>query len=70
MFLSHHFRSMQPFHHFIMLQMKIEFATTPVYIFIIFCYIVYDQCQSFIYLDLMVQNSEISIERWISIKLV
>jgi hypothetical protein len=42
--------------------------------FVDFCYSVYNQCESFIYLDLIVKNSEIIIERyfkwWISIKLV
>jgi hypothetical protein len=28
-----------------------------------FCYGVYNQCESFIYLDLMVKNKEIPIER-------
>jgi hypothetical protein len=39
-----------------------------------FCYDVYNQCESFICLDLMVKNSEVPIERyfkWLtSIKLV
>jgi hypothetical protein len=39
-----------------------------------FCYGVYNQCESFIYLDLMVKNREVHIERyfkwWTSTKLV
>jgi hypothetical protein len=39
-----------------------------------FCYGVYNQCELFICLDLMVKNSEVTIERyfkwWISTKLV
>jgi hypothetical protein len=39
-----------------------------------FCYGMYNQCESFIYLDLMVKNREVPIERyfkwWISTKLV
>jgi hypothetical protein len=32
--------------------------------FVDFCYGVYNQCELFIYLDLMVKNSEITIERY------
>jgi hypothetical protein len=39
-----------------------------------FCYGVYNQCESFIYLDLMVKNREVTIKRYfkwcISTKLV
>jgi hypothetical protein len=29
-----------------------------------FCYIVYNQCELFIYLDIMVKNKEMSIESY------
>jgi hypothetical protein len=29
-----------------------------------FCYGVYNQCESFIYLDLMVKNKEVPIEKY------
>jgi hypothetical protein len=50
------------------------YGTGTPFFFVDFCYSVYNQCESFIYLDLIVKNSEIIIERyfkwWISIKLV
>jgi hypothetical protein len=39
-----------------------------------FCYSVYNQCESFICLDLIIKNRKVTVERyfkrWISIKLV
>jgi hypothetical protein len=34
------------------------------YFYVKFCYGVYNQCESFIWLDLMVKNREVSIERY------
>jgi hypothetical protein len=50
-------------------------STYVIYIYIyMFCYGVYNQCESFICLNIMVKNIEVPIERyfkwWISTKLV
>jgi hypothetical protein len=46
----------------------------PESLFTEFCYGMYNQCESFIWLDLMIKNRKISIKRyfkwWNSIKLV